>query len=58
MALQAAPLIGTTEPSNFVPRSSYRYVQRLMANNFEIIKNLDKNLVRIMCYNTCDRTLK
>ena len=38
MALQAAPLIGTMEPSNLFPGSSdNRHVQLLTVGNFEII---------------------
>ena len=47
MALQAAPLIGTTEPSNSVPGSSDRHGQLLTAGNFKIIWNLDKILVAL-----------
>ena len=48
MALQATPLISTTEPLNSVPGSSDRHAQLLAAGNFEIIWNLDKILVRVM----------
>ena len=38
MAFQAAPLIGTTEPSNSVPGSSDKYAAQLLAaDNFNII---------------------
>ena len=43
MALQAAPLISTTEPSNFVSGSSDRHVQLLSVSNFKIIWNLEEN---------------
>ena len=47
---------GTTEPANSVPASSDRHAQLLTAGNFEIICNLDKILVHVMCYNICDST--
>ena len=56
MALQATLLIDTTEPSNSVPRNSDRHAQLLTAGNLEIIWNLDKILVLVMGYDTCDRT--
>ena len=56
MVLQASPLIGTTEPPNFVPGISDRHAQLLTVKNFEIIWNLKQILVRITRYNTCDRT--
>ena len=56
MALQATPMIGMAEPSNFVPGSSDRHAQLLKAGNFKIIWNLDKILVWLMHYNICDRT--
>ena len=55
IALQAASLIVTTEPSNSVPRSSDRHALLLREGDFEIIWNLDKVLVR---YNIFDRTEK
>ena len=58
MALQAAPVIRTTEPSNSVPGSFDRHAQHLTADNFEIIWNLDKVLMHIMRYNICDCTWK
>ena len=36
MTFQAAPLIGTTEPSNSVPVNSDKLAQLLTAGNFEI----------------------
>ena len=35
MTLQAAPLIGTTEPQNFFPGRSDTHAQLLTAGNFE-----------------------
>ena len=55
MTLQAAPLIGTTEPSNSVPGRSDSDVQVLTVENFEIIWNLNEILVYIMRY-ICDGT--
>ena len=46
MAFQAAPLIGSTEPSNSVPGNSDKHVQLLTADKFEIIWKLDKILAR------------
>ena len=37
MVLRAAPLIGTTEPSDSVPGSSDRHALLLTAGNLEII---------------------
>ena len=42
MALQAAPLISTMEPSNYVPGNSHKHTQLLTAGNFKIILNLNK----------------
>ena len=51
MVLQAAPLIGTTKPSNSAPGASDRHAQLLKVGNFEIIWNLNEILVRVMRYN-------
>ena len=56
MALQAAPMIGTTEPSNSVSGSSDRHAQLLAVGNFEIIWNMAQILVHIMRLNICDCT--
>ena len=56
MALQTAPLIGTTKPSNSVPSSSDRNAQFLIASNFEKIWNMEKILVHVMRFNICDCT--
>ena len=37
MALQAAPLVGVTEPLNYVAGSSDRHAKILTMGNFEII---------------------
>ena len=58
MALQDAPMIGITEPSNFISGSSDRHPQLLIANNVKIIWNLDKILVCVMPFNVCDTILK
>ena len=48
MALpQVALLVGTTKPLSYVPGSSAGYAQPLTADNFEIISNLEKILVRV-----------
>ena len=44
---QAAALIGTMEPSSYVPGMSDRYAQFLTAGNFKIISNLEKTLVSV-----------
>ena len=49
IALQAASLISATEPSNSVPGSSDRYAFLLTEGNFEMILNLNKILVHVMC---------
>ena len=43
-------MIGTTEPLSSVPGSSDRDALLLTEGNFEIILNLDKILVHVMCY--------
>ena len=50
MTLQAAPLIGKTEPTSYAPGSSDRHAQLLTADNFEIIWNLNEALLRVMPY--------
>ena len=56
MALQAALVISTTEPSNSASENSDRNVQLLTVANFEVIWNLNEILVSIMrcdiCYGT------
>ena len=49
IALQATLLIGTTEPSNSVPRNSDRHALLLTEDNFEIIR-VNKILVYVMRY--------
>ena len=56
MALQTAPMIGTTEPSNSIPGSSDRHALLLAAGNFEIIWNVNKVLFRVVRFDICDRT--
>ena len=56
IALQAASLIGTTEPSNSIPGSSDRHALVSTEGKFKIIWNLSKVLVRVMRYNICDHT--
>ena len=56
VALQTAPLIGTTKPSNSVPSSSDRNAQFLIASNFEKIWNMEKILVHVTRFNICDCT--
>ena len=56
VALQTAPVISTTEPSSSVSGSSDRHAQLLTVGNFEIIWNLNEDLVRIMRCDICYRT--
>ena len=56
MALQAAPVISTTELSSSVSGSSDKHAQLLTVGNFEMIWNLNEVLVRIMRCDICYRT--